>query len=121
MPEDADKLFLYEKFAPFGAIHSVKVCAYISLHASVYVCQTVPVHGRITLFTGAREFLCRCVMLVSMCGHVCGARVNVWACACAHLHVPEVVLIDARCREYKEIPKKGAQHRVQARFGVLSA
>eukprot|EP00983_Pelagomonas_calceolata_P005264 171963-Pelagomonas_calceolata.AAC.1 len=25
MPEDADKLFLYEKFAPFGAIHSVKV------------------------------------------------------------------------------------------------
>jgi len=25
MPDDADKLYLYEKFAPFGAIHSVKV------------------------------------------------------------------------------------------------
>lgn len=40
MPENADRLFLYEKFAPFGAIHSVKVrelsTTRLSTHALMY-------------------------------------------------------------------------------------
>ena len=28
LPAEADRLFLYEKFAPYGAILSIKVCVY---------------------------------------------------------------------------------------------
>jgi hypothetical protein len=32
MPEDAGKLWLYERFAPFGAIQSVKVGCHVQTH-----------------------------------------------------------------------------------------
>ena len=39
LPQDADKLFLYEKFAPYGGISSVKVRATSQGHCQV-ICMS---------------------------------------------------------------------------------